>query len=362
MIHEGYMKLALTLARRRKGLTHPNPTVGCVIVKNGEIVGLGNHLRAGEPHAEIVALHHAGERAKGADMYLTLEPCTHWGRTPPCTESIIKAGIKRVFVATTDPNPVIAGGGVKRLKSAGIEVYVGLCGEEAKTLNEDFFTYISSDRPYITLKLAQSIDGRIAAKGGNSKWITSERARTYAHRLRMEATAVLVGINTVLKDNPLLTVRYFPSEHNPVRVVIDPSLKISPDHNLVRDDSSLRLIYFSSSDSEKVRRLTDMGVQLIRMESLNLKEILKDLRSRDVVHLLVEGGADTVTRFIREGLWDRLVVFTAPKILGEGIGLGDLGIEKVSSAPELKLRREIPLGDERIFEYIPVIEKGGLRW
>jgi diaminohydroxyphosphoribosylaminopyrimidine deaminase/5-amino-6-(5-phosphoribosylamino)uracil reductase len=362
MTHEGFMRLAITLALRRKGLTHPNPTVGCVIVKGGEIVGLGNHKKAGYPHAEIVALDQAGEKARGATMYLTLEPCTHWGRTPPCTDAIIRSGIKRVFVATTDPNPIIAGGGVKKLRSAGIEVKVGLLEEEARLLNEDFFRYISGERPYITLKSAQSVDGKMATPQGDSKWITSKRARNYAHRLRVEATAVLVGINTVLKDDPLLTVRHFPSEKNPARVVLDPSLKISPEHNFIREDSSKRIVFFERGEQEKIKKLTELGVHLIQMERLSLRGVLRELREMEVVHLLVEGGPKTLSGFIREGLWDRFVVFVAPKLMGDGISLGNLGVKKVSSAVEMRLRREIRLGDERILEYVPVIEKGGLRW
>ncbi|MDQ7039131.1 MAG: bifunctional diaminohydroxyphosphoribosylaminopyrimidine deaminase/5-amino-6-(5-phosphoribosylamino)uracil reductase RibD, partial [Aquificota bacterium] len=309
-----------------------------------------------------VALEMAGDKARGADMYLTLEPCTHWGRTPPCTDAIIRSGIRRVFVATSDPNPIISGGGVKRLKSAGIEVIVGVGEREAKLLNEDFFTYITSDRPYVTLKMAQSIDGRMATERGDSKWITSKRARNYAHRLRMEATAVLVGVNTILKDNPLLTVRHFPSEENPLRVIIDPSLRVEPHHNVVKDDSAGRIIYFREGDPEKVKALTRLGVILVQMENLNLREVLRDLRSRDVVHLLVEGGGETLTGFLREGLWDRLLVFVAPKLIGKGIGIGDLGVKRVSSSLEVSLRREIRLGEERIFEYVPVIERKGLRW
>jgi len=362
MVEKNFMELALTLALRRKGLTHPNPTVGCVIVKDGEIVGIGNHERAGLPHAEIVALNQAGERSKGATMFLTLEPCTHWGRTPPCTDAIIRAGIRKVYVATTDPNPIIAGGGVRKLRSAGIEVEVGVLEKEAREVNEDFFRYISDSRPYVTLKLAQSADGKIATAGGDSKWITSERARRYAHRLRMEATAVLVGVNTALRDDPLLTVRNLPSLHNPIRVVLDPDLRISPDLKLVRDRSARTILYHQRRDRDLEQKLTDNGLELVHLEEFSLKDVLEDLHGREVVHLLVEGGAYTVTQFIKEGLWDRLVLFSAPKLIGEGLTIGDLGVEKVSSAREMRLRREIPLGDERVFEYVPVMEKSGLRW
>jgi pyrimidine deaminase RibD-like protein/uncharacterized protein (DUF302 family) len=214
-----FMELALRLAQERKGLTHPNPTVGCVIVKEGKVIAQANHERAGLPHAEAKALSIAGESAKGSTLYVTLEPCTHFGRTPPCVDAIIKAGVKRVVIATLDQNPLVSGKGVQRLKEAGIEVQVGVLEEEAKRLNEDFFTYITKGRPYITLKFAQSLDGSLATKDYHSKWISSEESRKYAHRLRAEASAVLVGINTVLRDNPSLTVRAFEWERNPTRIV-----------------------------------------------------------------------------------------------------------------------------------------------
>ena len=362
MVEKNFMNLALTLARRRKGLTHPNPTVGCVIVKDGEIVGIGNHEKAGLPHAEIVALNQAGERAKGATMYLTLEPCTHWGRTPPCTDAIIRAGIRKVYVAVTDPNPIIAGGGVKKLRSAGIEVEVGLLEKEARVVNEDFFRYITDSRPYVTLKLAQSADGKIATSTGDSKWITSERARRFAHRLRMEAGAVLIGVETALRDDPLLTVRNIPSAHNPLRVVLDPDLRIKPELKIIRDTSAPTVIFHGVRNRELEEVLAEKGAITVFLENFSLKNVLEELHRREVVHVLVEGGAYTVTQFLKENLWDRLVLFTSPKIIGEGRSIGDLGIDRVSSAMEMILRREITLGDERVFEYVPVMEKGGLRW
>ncbi len=362
MVEKNFMNLALTLARRRKGLTHPNPTVGCVIVKDGEIVGIGNHEKAGLPHAEIVALNQAGERAKGATMYLTLEPCTHWGRTPPCTDAIIRAGIRKVYVAVTDPNPIIAGGGVKKLRSAGIEVEVGLLEKEARVVNEDFFRYITDSRPYVTLKLAQSADGKIATSTGDSKWITSERARRFAHRLRMKAGAVLIGVETALRDDPLLTVRNIPSAHNPLRVVLDPDLRIKPELKIIRDTSAPTVIFHGVRNRELEEVLAEKGAITVFLENFSLKNVLEELHRREVVHVLVEGGAYTVTQFLKENLWDRLVLFTSPKIIGEGRSIGDLGIDRVSSAMEMILRREITLGDERVFEYVPVMEKGGLRW
>jgi len=362
MSDHGYMSLALSLAKRRKGLTHPNPTVGCVIVREGEIVGLGYHERAGHPHAEVVALEQAGEKARGATAYVTLEPCTHFGRTPPCTDALIRAGIKRVVVAVQDPNPLVGGKGVQKLREAGIEVSVGVLEEEARELNEDFFTYITKGRPYITLKLAQTLDGRIATHSGDSKWISSPQSRKFAHRLRSYATAVLVGSNTVIKDDPQLTVRHIPFERNPLRVVIDPLLKTPTEAKITDTSVAPTLIVFTQRNQPKEEALMSKGVQLLHMEEINLKSLMEELHAREVVHLLVEGGAFTITQFIKEKLWDRLVVFQAGKILGGGKGIEDLGIESISSAVDLELRREFRVAEDRVFEYVPVMEKETLKW
>ncbi|RMH08689.1 MAG: bifunctional diaminohydroxyphosphoribosylaminopyrimidine deaminase/5-amino-6-(5-phosphoribosylamino)uracil reductase RibD [Aquificota bacterium] len=346
------MHLALELARLRKGLTHPNPTVGAVVVKEGRVVGQGYHERAGMPHAEVVALQQAGELVRGADLYVTLEPCTHYGRTPPCTDAIIRAGVKRVVIATLDPNPVVSGKGVEKLRSSGIEVRVGVLEEEAKRLNEDFFTYITQKRPYITLKLAQSIDGCIATKRGDSKWITSRESRDFAHRLRAEATAVLVGINTVLRDDPLLTIRAFPWERQPLRVVLDPELKIPMECNLVKDPSAKTLVFTSSEKEEKIKALEEVGVEVVLQKPLSLRGVLDELFAREVMHLLVEGGARTVSGFIKEGLYDRFFVFFAPILIGDGVKISDLGVELLSEAPRLCLRGVKVFGGDLAVEYV----------
>ncbi|RLJ71162.1 diaminohydroxyphosphoribosylaminopyrimidine deaminase [Hydrogenivirga caldilitoris] len=362
MNEAGYMSLALSLARRRKGLTHPNPTVGCVVVREGEIVGLGYHERAGYPHAEVVALEQAGDRAEGATVYVTLEPCTHFGRTPPCTDALIRAKVKKVVVAVQDQNPMVRGKGIQKLQEAGIEVVTGVLEREAYELNEDFFTYVTKKRPYVTLKLAQTVDGKIATLSGDSKWISSPQSRRFAHRLRAEATAVLVGINTVLRDNPSLTVRHIPFERQPTRVVIDPELDIPIDSDLVRDGIAQTLVVFSQRKPSKEEGLLRLGVQLLHMEEIDLTELLGELARRDILHLLVEGGAYTVSTFIREGLWDRLVLFQAPKLLGEGVSLSGLGIERISDCLNLKLRKGYRLGEDMVFEYVPVMERRLLKW
>ncbi|MEW6655769.1 MAG: bifunctional diaminohydroxyphosphoribosylaminopyrimidine deaminase/5-amino-6-(5-phosphoribosylamino)uracil reductase RibD [Aquificota bacterium] len=351
-----FMQRALDLAKERKGLTHPNPTVGCVIVKDGQIVGEGYHERAGMPHAEVVALQQAGEMARGATLYVTLEPCTHYGRTPPCTDAIIRAGLKRVVIATLDPNPLVSGKGVERLKRAGIEVSVGVLEEEAKRLNEDFFTYITQKRPYITLKWAQSIDGSMATKTGDSKWISSQESRDFAHRLRAEATAVLVGINTALRDDPELTIRAFPWERQPIRIVLDPQLRIREDLKLIRDGKASTIIITASENREKIQRLEEMGVKVLLAPSkdgrLDLREVLRELYFMEIMHLLVEGGSITHTTFIREGLFDRLWVFVAPLLIGEGKRIGELNVEALQEAKRLRLREIKRFGEDVALEYL----------
>ncbi|MCX7989680.1 MAG: bifunctional diaminohydroxyphosphoribosylaminopyrimidine deaminase/5-amino-6-(5-phosphoribosylamino)uracil reductase RibD [Aquificaceae bacterium] len=350
-----FMRRALELALLRKGLTHPNPTVGCVIVKEGKVVAEGYHERAGMPHAEAVALQRAGEKARGSTLYVNLEPCTHFGRTPPCTEAIIRAGVKRVVVATLDPNPLVSGKGVERLRRAGIEVSLGVLQEEAKRLNEDFFTYITLGRPYITLKWAQSIDGTMATSAGESKWISSEESRAFAHRLRAEATAVLVGINTALRDDPELTVRAFEWERQPLRIVLDPQLRIREELKLVKDRRAQTLVVTSVEKREKIERLQELGIKVIVAPSeageLNLGEVLKELYFMEVMHLLVEGGAITLTSFLRAGLFDRLWVFVAPLLLGEGKRIGDLKVSSLEGAKRFVLRELKRFGEDLALEY-----------
>ncbi|SHK18185.1 diaminohydroxyphosphoribosylaminopyrimidine deaminase [Thermocrinis minervae] len=350
------MSLALDLAREYKGLTHPNPTVGCVIVKDGVVVGKGAHEKAGLPHAEVIALKEAGHRARGATLYVTLEPCSHWGRTPPCVDAIIQAGIKRVVIATLDPNPLVCGQGVSKLRQAGIQVDVGVLEEEARELNEDFFLYITEKRPYVTLKLAQSIDGKIATKTGDSKWISGQKSREFAHRLRHEATAVLVGIGTVLKDDPLLTVRHIPAKKQPLRIVLDPDLEIPMGSKLVVEKSAKTLVVTSSDNTEKIKLLEDMGVEVLRFPSeggrFNLRDLLKEFHRREIMHILVEGGSQTATEFIKAGLVDRLCVFIGPMVIGSGKTLGDIGVEFVKDTPRFTLRRCQVIDQDVYLEYV----------
>ncbi len=350
-----FMRRALELAKLRKGITHPNPTVGCVIVKDGKIIAEGYHEKVGMPHAEAVALEKAGTQAEGSTLYVTLEPCTHYGRTPPCTDAIIRAKVKRVVIATLDPNPLVSGRGVQKLRDAGIDVCVGVLEDEARELNEDFFTYITQKRPYITLKLAQSIDGRIATKHGESQWITNQESRTFAHRLRAQATAVLVGINTVLRDDPSLTVRHIPWESQPIRVVLDPNLRIPITSKLVREKTAKTLIITASENREKMKILEDEGIKVLLAPAeegkLILREVLRELYFMEIMHLLVEGGAQTITSFIKEDLYDRLFIFLAPILIGEGIGIGDIGTSKLLDAKRHMLKSIYRFGDDVGLEY-----------
>jgi diaminohydroxyphosphoribosylaminopyrimidine deaminase/5-amino-6-(5-phosphoribosylamino)uracil reductase len=340
-----FMEEALKLAKKRKGLTHPNPTVGAVIVKDGKIIGKGYHERAGKPHAEREAIKDALEKGhdiSGSTMYVTLEPCCHYGRTPPCTEAIIDSRIKRVVIATLDPNPQVAGKGVDLLKRQGIQVETGILEEEARKLNEDFFVYITQKRPFIHLKIAQSIDGKIATYTGSSKWITGEEARKYAHHLRNEATAVLVGVGTALTDNPSLTVRHIPAEKQPLRVLIDKNLKTPTDFNIFDTSAKTIVITSEKADKEKEKILLEKGIKIIKLplykDRFQIKDILDALYKEEIVHLLVEGGKGIITQFIRENMFDRISVFIAPKIIGEeGISsIGPLNIKEVNQAVKLK--------------------------
>lgn len=314
-----YMKLAIALAKQTTGQTSPNPVVGAVIVKNGHIIGMGAHLRAGSPHAEVHAIHMAGMEAKGADMYVTLEPCNHFGKTPPCTELIIQSGIKRVFVATEDPNPLVAGRGNNYLKNAGIEVQVGLCKKEADNLNTTFFHFIKTKQPYVTLKAAISLDGKIGARTGDSKWITSSEARLDVHELRHAHDAILVGINTVMTDDPLLTTRLPRGGKNPIRIILDTHLRI-PLHSRVVKDQSAQTIVFTgnSTDNNKKEKLVEAGVDVVNLpaESILVRDVLKHLATKQITSLLVEGGSEVHASFIKERAFQQIIFYVAPILIG----------------------------------------------
>ena len=352
-----FMKLALDLAKKRKGLTHPNPTVGAVIVKDGKVIGKGYHKKAGMPHAEVEAINDAlskGYSLENSTIYITLEPCCHYGKTPPCTDAIIRHKIKNVVVATSDPNPLVAGKGIQILKSKGINVYTGILEKEARKLNEDFFIFIKKKRPFIHLKLAQSLDGKIATFTGSSKWITGGKSREYAHLLRNYSSAVMVGVNTALKDNPSLTVRHLKTEKQPTRILIDKDLKTPKDFNIFNNDTNTIVFVSDKISEEKIDKYKSSHIEFIKLPVFNgkfkLSDILQKLYERNIMHILVEGGSGLITQFLKENLFDKLSIFIAPKIIGkEGIpSIGELNISDISEALKLK-REKVRVLDEDVY-------------
>ena len=337
---EYYMKRALALARRGQGLTSPNPMVGAVVVsEDGEIIAEGYHKRFGALHAERDALEKLDYKARGCTLYVNLEPCCHWGKTPPCTEAIIKAGIKRVVVGTLDPNPLVAGKGVSILKQHGVEVKVGVLEELCRKLNRGFFKWIRQKRPYVILKWAQTLDGKLATLKGDSRWISSSVALRHAHRLRAFADAVLVGKQTALLDNPELTVRLCKGV-SPVRVVLDERMELPLDLKLFKTPPKT-ILFACRIDDKKARALEERGVEVVEVkgnDGVDLEEVLVQLGERGITTLLVEGGAKLLGSFIKRRLWDEIQVIVAPMILGTGRSvLQELVPERISEAVRFSL-------------------------
>lgn len=348
------MKKVLRLALKGAGKVSPNPMVGAILVKDGKIIATGYHEYYGGPHAEVVALDKAKGEAKDATLYVNLEPCVHFGKTPPCVPKIIESGVKRVVIATLDPNPLVSGRGVKFLRESGIEVVTGVLEKDAKKLNEAFFKWITKKVPFVILKVAASLDGKIANALGKSKWITSLDSRKLVHKFRALYDAVLVGVGTILKDDPELTVRLVRGR-NPIRVILDAHLK-TPLGAKVLASSGRRIIFHSEFVSkEKVEELKRVGVELYVIPSkdgfLDLVEILKKLGELGIASVMVEGGKGVFSSFLKEGLVDKLLYFIAPKIVGKGIGPFD-GIEVSSldfsvKVKEFTLRK---VGEDILFE------------
>ncbi|MDZ5473675.1 bifunctional diaminohydroxyphosphoribosylaminopyrimidine deaminase/5-amino-6-(5-phosphoribosylamino)uracil reductase RibD [Bacillus sp. 31A1R] len=338
--HEFYMDLALQNAIAMKGQTDPNPLVGSVIVNDNRIVGVGAHMKAGEPHAEIHALRMAGDLAKGGTIYVTLEPCSHYGRTGPCAVAIVEAGIKKVVIATLDPNPVVSGNGVKILKDAGIEVIVGIKEKESQQMNEVFNKFIVEKLPFVTLKSGTTLDGKIATHTSDSKWITSEKAREDVHLLRNQNMAILVGVNTVIADNPSLTTR-IPNGRNPIRVVMDSSLRIPLDSKLVTDQEAETWIFTGENyDKDKKRQLESMGVNIFHTSGkrVNPCEVVKLLGEKQISSLLIEGGGGINAAFLENQLIDKVILYMAPKLIGgqhSPTFLEGTGVEMMRNAVEL---------------------------
>lgn len=357
---ERFMRTALKLARRGFGAVEPNPAVGAVIVKGGKIVGKGWHRKFGGPHAEVNAIEDcrkAGASARGATMYVTLEPCSHHGKTGPCTDAIISAGLAKVFVAMIDPSAHAAGKGIEQLRRAGIEVETGLCEAEARLLNRPFIKFATTGKCWVTLKWAQTIDGKVAwaEQSAEQRWISNEQSRKDVHKLRRRAQAVLVGVNTVIADDPLLTAR--PSKGSKaVRVVMDSSLRIPRDCQLVRTAREAPVLVVAGqpairSDPALAEELIGRGVELLVCPSkdrrANLLMVLDELSRCGVSHLLVEGGPTILTLFLKEGLADEIVVYIAPKILGSRGGAGITGpIAELPEALDLQHVELAHFGDD----------------
>jgi len=359
MSDAGFLRRALELAERGRGLTSPNPMVGAVVVRDGRIVGEGVHLKAGGPHAEIDALAVAGDAARGATLYVTLEPCTHHGRTPPCAPVVVGAGVVRVVAALVDPNPLVAGGGAARLREAGVTVEIGLLADEAERQNRTWLTAVRERRPHVTLKAAATLDGKLADVHGTSKWITGEPARLHAHRLRAESDAIVVGVTTALRDDPALTVRLErPLPREPYRVVLDTNARLGPDARLVHAGTPARAIVVvgDAAPSPRVTALENAGVTVLRCPAqegrVDVTALVARLFELDVRAVLVEGGGETHAAFLDAGLVDRVALFLAPLLLGGRDAAGVLGGagRELKSAVRLGPVSVARLGDDLFLE------------
>ncbi|MBI3027019.1 bifunctional diaminohydroxyphosphoribosylaminopyrimidine deaminase/5-amino-6-(5-phosphoribosylamino)uracil reductase RibD [Candidatus Woesearchaeota archaeon] len=332
------MEIAIKLAEKGRGLTSPNPMVGCIIVKRGRIVGKGYHRKAGTEHAEVMALQDAGKKSINSTLYVNIEPCSHWGRTPPCTEKIVEAGVREVIIGMEDPNTLVDG--FKELKFRGLKTKINILEKEAKKLNETYIKYMRTKKPFVTLKVAMSADGKIATSTGDSKYITSKEARAYVHQLRSEVDAVMVGLNTVVRDDPELTPRLFKGK-DPMKIVVDSNLKIPKSSNLMKDPAKLIIATSNKAPKNELKKLQQKGVNVIVTKSKNgmvdLQDLTKQLGKHEITSVMIEGGSHLNSSAIKDGIVDKVLIFTAPKIIGNGIGpIAGLGIKKINKAINLK--------------------------
>lgn len=337
-IHAKYMKQALLLARKGAGRVSPNPMVGAVVVRDGGVVGSGFHRVFGGPHAEVEALKDAGERALGADLYVTLEPCCHYGKTPPCTEAVIGSGIRRVFVGMIDPHPSVSGEGIKKIQQAGIDVTTGILEKDCRTVNESFIKFTTARLPFVTLKTALSMDGKTATYCRDSKWISGKRSRKTVHRLRSHSDAVMVGIETVMADDPLLTVRLDGCKtRQPLRIVVDSRLRIPLESRMLGDNVVIATVE-GNSKTEKAGKLIARGVELIetpaKQNRVDLRALMQRLADRDIASILLEGGSELNSSALEAGLVDKVIIFYAPKIIGGAKAPGMVGGEGIKSVAD----------------------------
>ncbi len=337
------MELAIELAKRGEGKVNPNPMVGAVIVKDGIIIGEGYHEKYGEGHAEVNAFESLKEDPSGATMYVTLEPCSHYGKTPPCVDKIIQSKIKRVVIGMIDPNPLVAGNGVDKLKRAGIEVKVGVLEDKCKKLNEIFIKYILTKKPYVVLKTAMSLDGKIATRNGESKWISSEKSRLQVHNLRNKFSAIMVGVNTVIKDNPELTCR-IKNGNDPIRIIVDSTLRIPINSKVLQNKDNKTIIATTKRASiNSMQELLKKNIKVIIIDEKNgqvdLNALIKKLGELGIDSILLEGGSTLNYSALEENIVDKVMIYIAPKIIGgesSKTPVGGRGIDKLKDAFKLK--------------------------
>lgn len=347
---EKYMRLAMQLAGNAIGRTSPNPLVGAVIVKDNRVVGCGWHRKAGTPHAEVHALNQAGELAQGADVYVTLEPCAHYGKTPPCAKALVEAKVKNVYGGLLDVNPKVVGKGFKILEDAGIHVEYGFLQDELRKQNEVFFKWIEHKKPFVVLKAAMTLDGKIATATGQSKWITNETSRAYGYKLRDIYDGIMVGINTVIEDNPMLTARVDGGK-NPIRIVVDSSLKIDINANVVQDKSAKTIIATTDkADKDKILKLQAQDVDVIVVDKdendkVDIEKLLDILGQQNICSILVEGGATLSGSFVAKKLVDKVYFFIAPKIIGGKeaktpvAGTGILNLQEALTLKDIQIEK-----------------------
>jgi diaminohydroxyphosphoribosylaminopyrimidine deaminase / 5-amino-6-(5-phosphoribosylamino)uracil reductase len=344
---EQWMRRVLRLAEKGRGRTSPNPMVGAVLVKRGEVVGEGYHVRAGADHAEVIALRQAREKARGATLYLNLEPCTHYGKTPPCAPAVIGAKVKRVVIGMEDPNPLVRGRGLESLKRAGIVGEVGVLEKECRRLNEAFCKYIVKREPFVILKAAATLDGKMATREGDSKWISGETSRRFVHRMRDQVDGVLVGIGTVLKDDPQLTAR-IAKGRDPYRIVLDSRLRISEEAKVIGSSPSRAIIATTGlAAKDKIKKLEKRGVRILVLDSkqgkVDLNHCLSKLGEMEITSLLVEGGSEIHGSFLDAGLINKILLFFSPKLMGDREAVGIFGGHEKKT-----LKEALPLSELRV--------------
>lgn len=350
--HEFFMKRALELARNCSVLVSPNPKVGCVIVRNGHILGEGYTQPAGKNHAEIEALNEAvsrGEDCRGATVYVTLEPCAHFGRTPPCADALVRAGVSRVIAAMEDPNPLVAGKGLEKLKAAGIHVICGILADEAREMNRGFLSRVERGRPWVRMKVAASLDGKTALSNGESQWITSEKAREDGHRWRMRADAIMTGIGTVIKDNPRLNVRLPDAVRQPVRIVVDSQLKTPLDARVLEEGKTW--IFSANASPYKIGAMQEKGVRVFSTINntgrVDLAEMMETLAKQEINEIHVEAGATLNGALMQESLVDEMLIYLAPCFLGSGKNMLSLNhIDRLADKIALDFHEIVPIGDD----------------